>query len=199
MLRNYFITAWRNLVRSRIYSIIAILGLAIGLSISILIFWGANDELSYDTIWPDAPNVYRLNAPVKIGENNFEVWAVTPFPIAALAVKSFPGIENAVHYQKAGRSMITVGNDHFVEKEPVYTDSAFFGMFYVTLLERNPETAFSLLTREFSWLVIIANVIAWPASWYAMHKWIEDFAYRTPISWGGSLQERELWRCCLPR
>jgi putative ABC transport system permease protein len=40
-----------------------------------------------------------------------------------------------------------------------------------------------LLSREFSWLVIVANVIAWPVSWYAMHKWIEDFAYRTTISW----------------
>ena len=40
-----------------------------------------------------------------------------------------------------------------------------------------------LISAEFCRLVIIANIIAWPVSWYAMNKWMEDFAYRTAISW----------------
>jgi putative ABC transport system permease protein len=38
-----------------------------------------------------------------------------------------------------------------------------------------------MLSSDFIKLVAIAAVIAFPVAWYAMHKWLEDFAYRTPI------------------
>jgi putative ABC transport system permease protein len=40
-----------------------------------------------------------------------------------------------------------------------------------------------LLSGNFLKLVLIANLIAWPLSWYAIHKWLSDFAYRIDISW----------------
>jgi len=40
-----------------------------------------------------------------------------------------------------------------------------------------------LLTRHFVGLVLIANVIAWPLAWLALHRWLEDYAYRVAISW----------------
>ncbi|MFC1725371.1 ABC transporter permease [candidate division KSB1 bacterium] len=40
-----------------------------------------------------------------------------------------------------------------------------------------------LFTKEFSKWVLIANIIAWPAAWYAMNQWIQNFAYRTGIGW----------------
>ena len=39
------------------------------------------------------------------------------------------------------------------------------------------------LTGEFILLVIIANAIAWPIAYYAMNKWLQDFAYRISIEW----------------
>jgi len=39
-----------------------------------------------------------------------------------------------------------------------------------------------LLSKEFSRWILLANIIAWPIGWYAMHKWLENFAYRTGIS-----------------
>jgi putative ABC transport system permease protein len=39
-----------------------------------------------------------------------------------------------------------------------------------------------LLTRDFALLVIIAIVLATPIAWYGMHYWLQDFAYRTPLS-----------------
>ncbi|GAA4446932.1 ABC transporter permease [Nibrella saemangeumensis] len=41
----------------------------------------------------------------------------------------------------------------------------------------------SLLSRDFLKLILIAIVIATPVAWYAMNRWLEDFAYRTDIPW----------------
>lgn len=41
----------------------------------------------------------------------------------------------------------------------------------------------SILSRDFMKLVLIASVIAIPLTWWAMHKWLENFAYQTPVSW----------------
>lgn len=43
--------------------------------------------------------------------------------------------------------------------------------------------AVTLLNREFLYLVLLANVIAWPAAYFAMSKWLEHFAYRIEMSW----------------
>lgn len=40
-----------------------------------------------------------------------------------------------------------------------------------------------LLSRDLLWLVLIALVIASPVAWWAMHHWLEDFAYRVDIQW----------------
>jgi putative ABC transport system permease protein len=40
-----------------------------------------------------------------------------------------------------------------------------------------------LLTKEIGWLVMIANIVAWPIAWYAMNKWLQNFAYRIEMSW----------------
>ncbi|MEE9441904.1 MAG: ABC transporter permease [candidate division Zixibacteria bacterium] len=40
-----------------------------------------------------------------------------------------------------------------------------------------------LMTKEYIWLVIISNVIAMPIAWYAMNRWLDNFAYRIEIGW----------------
>jgi len=41
----------------------------------------------------------------------------------------------------------------------------------------------ALLSKHFVKLVLIANAIAWPLAWYSVNKWMEDYAYRLPMSW----------------
>ena len=42
----------------------------------------------------------------------------------------------------------------------------------------------ALLTRDFSRLVLIANLIAWPLAWYFMNGWLQNFAYRIDMNIG---------------
>lgn len=51
------------------------------------------------------------------------------------------------------------------------------------VLGASPVALFNLLSREFLWLVSIAMVIASPLAWVAMMKWLQDYAYRTNVSW----------------
>lgn len=40
-----------------------------------------------------------------------------------------------------------------------------------------------LLSKDFAWLLLIANAIAWPVGYYIMHRWLQDYAYRISIGW----------------
>jgi putative ABC transport system permease protein len=40
-----------------------------------------------------------------------------------------------------------------------------------------------MLSKDFLKLVVIASIIAFPIAWFAMNKWLQDFAYRINISW----------------
>ena len=60
MFRNYFKTAFRNLLRKRIYSFINIAGLSLGLACAMLIILYVKDEVSYDRFHANANHIYRI-------------------------------------------------------------------------------------------------------------------------------------------
>jgi len=62
MLRSYFIVALRTFSRQKIYTLINISGLAIGLAGALLIFGYIIDELNYDKVHPYAKNTYRIGS-----------------------------------------------------------------------------------------------------------------------------------------
>ena len=61
MLLNYVKVAVRNLINSRVYSLVNIAGLAVGLAASILILLFVRSEVGYDRQWRDAERIHRLN------------------------------------------------------------------------------------------------------------------------------------------
>jgi putative ABC transport system permease protein len=61
MLRNYFTIAYRNLIKNKIYTLINIFGLAIGMAACFFIFQYVHFESSYDTFNKNLANIYRVN------------------------------------------------------------------------------------------------------------------------------------------
>lgn len=61
MLKNFFKIAWRNLGRNKVFSLINILGLSIGLAACLLISAYVRDETSYDRYPARAKDIYRVN------------------------------------------------------------------------------------------------------------------------------------------
>ena len=51
------------------------------------------------------------------------------------------------------------------------------------VLGASAVTIVNLLTKEYTKWMILANFVAWPIAWYAMNKWLQNFAYRINITW----------------
>src|SRR5665213_3880332 len=95
MFKNYLKTAWRTLLRNRFYSIINIAGLALGLTVGILILLWVQDEYSYDSFHKNAPNIIKLENMVATGANR-QLWTNTTAPIGVMAKEQIPGIKDVV-------------------------------------------------------------------------------------------------------
>ena len=94
MLKNYFKTAWRNLMKYKLYSFLNIAGLTVGILCSCLIFLYVTDELSYDNYSPLASRTYRINFFAKLGDQNATT-AQTPALAGPVFKTELPQIEEA--------------------------------------------------------------------------------------------------------
>src|SRR5471030_1682681 len=84
MIRNYFITAWRNISRNKVYTTINVLGLALGVCACLVIYLITSFELSYDTFHPAKERIYRIVADIQYPDGNKESigGTISPLPIA---------------------------------------------------------------------------------------------------------------------
>nr|NQU92612.1 ABC transporter permease [Bacteroidota bacterium] len=129
MLKNYFKTAIRNLIRNKLFSFINILGLAIGLAASILMLLYVSHELNYDKFHKDYGRIYRIAVEGQMSGDFFDV-AVTPAPLAPFLKWSFPEVESTVRMDNVNQqSLFTSGDNRFYETDVLFADSAFFSIF----------------------------------------------------------------------
>jgi putative ABC transport system permease protein len=143
MIRNYFKITFRNLVKHKTYSLINILGLAIGIASFLIISLYITDELKYDRYHKNAKNIYRLVNVYDfegVGENS----ASSPFPVAFALKNDYPGmIKNVVRIFnfQAPRSFVEYNDKKFNEKRFFFADSTFFEIFDFDFVKGNPNTA----------------------------------------------------------
>ena len=93
MIKNYLLTAIRNLKKHTVYSFINILGLAIGMACSILILLWVQDELKFDRWHEKGDRTGRVLVRIMNNGEPFDV-AVTPAAFAPNMQKDFPEIES---------------------------------------------------------------------------------------------------------
>ena len=89
MLKNYITIAINNLLKNKLYSVINIIGLAIGLAACIIITLYVQDELSYDKKWEKANYIYQINCLSKAGFGKLLRPTISPLALSALT-KFFP-------------------------------------------------------------------------------------------------------------
>ena len=140
MIKNYFKTALRNLVRNRIYSVINISGLSLGLACAMLIILYLKDEVSFDRFHVNVKNIYR----VVVGQtgpdgNKGQKMGITGYFQGPKFTAKIPEIISFVRV-KGGYEDIKIGTE--VKGQPiVYADTNFFSVFSFPFLRGNSKTA----------------------------------------------------------
>lgn len=145
MWRNYFKITYRNLFRQKVYSLLNLSGLAIGLACSILIFLYVSDELSYDQFHEKSDRIYRVLERFE-SEGNGEHSASLPFPTGPTLQQEFPDqIAQQVrlfNFQSPTLALANKADDKaFNESKVFFADSTFLKVFDFELLVGNKETA----------------------------------------------------------
>jgi putative ABC transport system permease protein len=129
MFKNYLITAWRNLLKNRVFSLINISGLAIGIGCFILIGNYILDELSYDRWNPNADHIYRIHADIVLGGSELNL-AVSSDPMGAALRRDYPQVREYVRlYSSNGSKLIKKGDEFINEPNVIHADSTLLKVF----------------------------------------------------------------------
>jgi putative ABC transport system permease protein len=140
MLNNYFIVAVRNLLRQKGYSLINILGLALGISAAMFIFIWVSDEVSMNRFHENVDRIYRVEQNQDYNGDIYHV-NVTPFPSGEGWKKEIPEIEATVRTAYTGALLTKYGEKIFYESGIIPVDSTVFQVFTFPLLKGDPNTA----------------------------------------------------------
>lgn len=141
MFKNYIKTALRNISRNKLYSLLNIAGLAIGIACCILILLYVQDELSYDRFHAEANNIYRI-APVFSTSERVMYLATCAHAQAPMLKDRYPEIINYVRFTSYGSSKIIRHEQNiFTEEKFLWVDQSLLDVFSFNLIKGNPEDA----------------------------------------------------------
>lgn len=149
MLKNFFKTAFRNIVKNKAYSFINYIGLTCGLALALLILAYVRNEMSYDQFHEKANRLYRFGYTVS---NGMKI-AATPPPIAPALKNYYPEVEEVARVYGRNVSISIPGSTTaFEESNVLFADSAVTKMFSFQFLNGNPKRAlhdkFTVLLNE---------------------------------------------------
>ena len=134
MIKNYFKTAWRNLVKNKANSFINIAGLSVGMAVAILIGLWIWDELSFDQYHENYGRIAQVEQNLK---NNGEIntWAATPYPLANELRKNYgSNFKSVVMATGWGNHLLSLG-DKKLNKMGIYFEPQAPEMFTLKMLK----------------------------------------------------------------
>jgi len=143
MFNNFIRILLRGFVKRRVYTVINLLGLAIGLTSFILIMLYVRDELSFDRHYRNSDRIARVCMIYDfggVGENS----ASMPFPVAYTLKSEYPDlVENVVRIFnfQSDRSLVEYEGKKFSESRFYFADSSFFEIFSQEFIKGDPATA----------------------------------------------------------
>ncbi|HTE33209.1 MAG TPA: ABC transporter permease, partial [Chryseolinea sp.] len=149
MLRSYLIVSWRNLLRNKIFSLINITGLAIGLAVGFLIYQYVEVELSYDRFHKNADRIYRLPISYSGSFSSLRPSATNHPAMGPMLKADLPEVESftrlvraslfmpspTVSYEEGATSLI------FNEQKVYMADQSFTTLFTFPMISGDRQTA----------------------------------------------------------
>ncbi len=142
MFKNYFKVGFRNLVRSKFYAAINIVGLAIGIAVFIVMAAYVKNETSYDKFNGKWDRIFRVEYQYEANGNSQEV-VKTPFPLKPMFLNDYPEVEHVVRFyqNRLDATTLRYKESHFTEDNVLFADPEVFKVFDFELEEGNTENA----------------------------------------------------------
>jgi len=141
MLKNYIKIALRNLRRNKLYSVLNITGLAIGITCCMLILLYVQDELSYDRFHEKSTRIYRATTHFVLKDRIMD-FASTAHVQGPMFKEEYPEVENYVRFNSYGsRRMIRYEDVSYAEEKFIWVDNSVFDVFSFNLIKGNPKEA----------------------------------------------------------
>ncbi len=153
MLKNYIKIAIRNLTKHKVYSVINIFGLAVGIACCVLIGLYVQNEWSYDEFHSNSDRLYRTWVHEDYGNNEIYFNSVTPIVLKPTLQENIPEVESVSRFHNFN-NLVKKPDDSEAQSETLsMVDPSFFSMFDFPLLKGNTETVFSnpgsvVITKE---------------------------------------------------
>lgn len=149
MFKNYFKIAWRNIYRNKAYSIINILGLALGICACIVIYLITSFEFSFDRFHPDGDRIYRVVGELQT-QTGEKMFLNNVIPDVAGFQNEIPGFDARAAFHSYGGNITIPGANNQTKKfdnkiagsyssTAIITWPSYFSIFQYTWLEGNPQ------------------------------------------------------------
>jgi putative ABC transport system permease protein len=154
MIKNYLKTTFRNLIKTRLFSFINIIGLAIGISVFLLIIFYVNFEKSYDTFHNDSNKIYRLRYE-RTSKDGESVRFASCCPPAGIKIReTFPEVEKLARIYRMSGSVSTFNETNneeikFYEEKIFYAEPQFFEIFNFKFISGDPVAELISLDKAF--------------------------------------------------
>ncbi len=143
MINNYIKIAWRNLTKHKIYSVITMSGLVLGLGIFILFALLLHSQSNFDSFHKNADRIFSVVQVLPRGVEKDHHSAITPAPLKTALLAEFPEIEKAARFFPPGRIVVRHEDKLFYENRIRFVDADFLSIFTFELLRGEAETVLS--------------------------------------------------------
>jgi len=149
MLKNYIKTAFRSLIKQKVYTGINVTGLAVSITACLLIVLYVKHELSYDKFFSNADRIYKMVLERKY-PNHATFYAVIPHSFAKSVQHDFPEVENVLHLFGPNKNSVVTykagdtETKSFEEDYFLQADSSFFKFFDIDFIKGDKNTALAL-------------------------------------------------------
>lgn len=150
LLLSHLKLGFRQIIRNKIFSLINILGLSVGLSTCLLLFLYINNELSYDSDIPDSDRIFRINT--TLNENS--TWARGLLCLYEAGKNDIPEVESTTCFNFLDEIRVEINDVQQNESNILLADTNFLDFFGIDILKGDPN---SLLKPN---LVLLSEDIA---------------------------------------
>jgi len=141
MFKNYFKTAWRNLMKNKVFSFINIAGLSIGMAACLLILQYVSFQLSFDRFNKNADDIYRVTNDRYQNNKLIQHGTITYSAIGKAMQDDFPEVINHARVRPEGGAIIINGDKKLGDQQGYAVDNSFLDMFSYKIIAGNKVNA----------------------------------------------------------